>query len=103
MGRKSTSNNADLVQPTQYIVLKHKKAKEHPPELWPLPKFDPLPISSPYINSSANLPDDIDAGNPFDLFKLIFTDDIIEELVAHINEYIALHLTKKKNAKQIRL
>ena len=102
MGRKRTSNDADLVQPTQYIVPKHKKAKEHPPEPWPLPEFDPLPISSPHINGSANLPNDIDAGNPFDLFKLIFTDDIIEELVAHTNEYTALHPTKKKNAKKIR-
>ena len=48
MGRKRASNDADLVQPKQYIILKNKRAKIPPPELWPLPDFNSLPISLPY-------------------------------------------------------
>ena len=32
MGRKRTSNNTDLVQPKQYIILKNKRAKIPPLE-----------------------------------------------------------------------
>jgi len=71
MGRKRTSNNADLVQPNQYIVPKTKKAKIPPPQPWPLPKFDPLPINLPYTNSAPNLPPYIDPSDPIALFKLI--------------------------------
>jgi hypothetical protein len=71
MGRKRTSNNADLVQPKQYIVLKNKKAKIPPPEPWPLPEFHPLPIDHPLTNGAPNLPPHIDPTNPLALFKLI--------------------------------
>ena len=40
MGRKRSSNDADFVQPDQYIIPKNKKAKILPPEPWPLPEFD---------------------------------------------------------------
>ena len=50
MGRKRSSNDADIVQPDQYIVPKNKKAKIPPPESWPLPEFDPLPIDLPYTD-----------------------------------------------------
>jgi hypothetical protein len=40
MGRKCTSNDADLVELDKYIVPKNKKAKNLPPEPWPLLEFE---------------------------------------------------------------
>ena len=71
MGRKCTSNDADPVKPDQYIVLKHKKAKIPPPEPWPLPDFNPLPINTLYTNGAPNLLLYVDPTNPLALFRLI--------------------------------
>jgi hypothetical protein len=71
MGRKRSSNDADLVQPDQYIIPKNKKAKIPLPKPWPLPEFNPLPIDLPYTNSVPNLLPHVDPTNPFTLFKLI--------------------------------
>jgi len=71
MGRKYTSNDADLVQPEQYIIPKNKRAKIPPPEPWPLPDFNPLPIDLPYTDGAPNLLLHIDPTNPLALFKLI--------------------------------
>ena len=92
MGQKCTSNDADLVQPDQYIVLKNKRAKIPPPEPWPLLEFDPLPIDLPFTNGAPNLPPYIDSTDPLALFKLIWMDNLLEELAAFINKYIRLHL-----------
>ena len=87
MGRKSSSNDADLVQPDQYIVPKNKKAKIPPPESWPLPEFDPLPIDLPYTDGAPNLLLHVDPTDPLALFKLIWKDDLLKEPTAHMNEY----------------
>jgi hypothetical protein len=71
IGRKRTSNDADLVEPDQYIVPKHKKAKYLPPEPWPLPEFDPFPIDAPYTDSVPNLLLYVNPTNPLALFRLI--------------------------------
>jgi hypothetical protein len=91
MGRKRTSNDADLVQPEQYIVPKNKRAKIPPPEPWPLPDFNPLPIDLPHTDGAPNLPPHIDPTDPLALFKLIWTDDLLKELAAYINEYARLY------------
>jgi len=64
MGCKRTSNDADLVQPEQYIVPKNKRAKIPPLESWLLPDFNPLPISLPYTDGAPNLLPYIDPTNP---------------------------------------
>ena len=71
MGRKRTSNDADLVQPDQYIIPKNKRAKIPPPEPWPLPEFVPLPLNHPFTYGAPNLPPHIDPTDPLALFKLI--------------------------------
>ena len=91
MGRKRASNDADLVQPEQYIVLKNKRAKIPPLEPWLLPDFNPLPISLPLTDGTLNLPPYIDPTDPLALFKLIWTNNLLKELVAHTNEYIRLY------------
>jgi len=94
MGRKRSSNDVDLVQPDQYVVPKNKKAKIPPPEPWPLPNFDPLVIDFPYTDGAPNLPH-VDPTDPLALFKLIWTDGLLEELAAHTNEYARLHPYRK--------
>ena len=71
IGRKRTSDDADLMQPNQYIVPKNKRAKIPPPEPWELPDFTPLPIDLPYTDGAPNLPPHIDPTDPLALFKLI--------------------------------
>ena len=71
MGRKRTSNDADLVQPDQYIIPKNKRAKIPPQEPWPLLDFNPLPIDLLFTNGAPNLPPYIDLTDPLTLFKLI--------------------------------
>ena len=36
MSSKSTSNNIDLVEPTQYQISPNRKVKEPPPQPWAL-------------------------------------------------------------------
>ena len=91
MGCKCTSNDADLVQPEQYIISKNKWAKIPPLKPWSLLDFNPLPIDLPYIDSAPNLPPYIDPTNPLALFRLIWTDDLLEELVVYTNEYTKLY------------
>jgi Transposase IS4 len=92
MGRKRSSNDADLVQPDQYIVPKNKKAKIPPPDPWPLPDFDPLPIDLPYTDGEPNLPPHVDPTNPLALL-------LLEELAIYINEYVRLHPYREYNNK----
>ena len=92
MGRKRTSNDADLVEPNKYIVPKNKKAKTLPPKPWPLPEFKPLLVKCPYTYGAPNLPPNINPTNPLALFKLIWTDNLLKELAAYTNKYVRLHL-----------
>ena len=44
MPSKRTSDDTDLVEPTQYQVDPNRKVKEPPPQPLPLPAFNPLHI-----------------------------------------------------------
>lgn len=102
MGRNRVSNDVDFVQPDQYVVPPNRKAKQPPPDPKPLPHFEPLHIESPHTGGAPNLPPDVDPTDPYALFRLVFTEELLEELVAHTNKYAELHPTKKKNATKIR-
>lgn len=102
MGRNRVSNDVDFVQPDQYVIPPNRKAKQPPPDPKPLPHFEPLHIESPYIGGAPNLPPDVNPTDPYALFRLIFTEELLKELVAHTNEYAKLHPIKKKNAIKIR-
>jgi hypothetical protein len=71
MGCKRSSNDADLIQPDYYVIPKNKKAKIPPPEPWPLPEFNPLPINLLFTNSALNILPNVNPTNPLALFKLI--------------------------------
>ena len=91
MPSNRTSNDIDLVQPTQYHVPPHRIAKKPPPKPWPLPDFVPLDIHDFDDHGTANLPPDVDLHNPFELFSQFFTDDIMDKLVEWTNEFAELN------------
>ena len=84
---KRTSNDIDLVEPTQFRVLPNRKAKEPPPEPWPLPAFNPFHINDFDAHGKPNLPPDVEQSNPFAIFNQFFTDEIMEQLAEWTNKY----------------
>ena len=44
MPSKRTSDDIDLIEPTQYRADPNRKVKEPPPQPWPLPAFSPLHV-----------------------------------------------------------
>jgi len=56
-----------------------------------LPEFKPLYINNFDDHGTPNLPPDVDPHNPFDLFSLFFTDDIIDKLVEWTNKHVELY------------
>ena len=81
MPSNRTRIDADLVQKTQYNVPLNKTAKTPPPKPWPLPNFEPLLIDNWHDHGSPNVPFGTDIHNPFKLFSLFFTDEIMDNLV----------------------
>ena len=85
MVRNRYSNDEDFVPQTQY-PQRAKRAKKPPPPLPPaLPDFDPVPIDNNNTYKRPNIPEYIDASNPYKLFKLFFTDKLLDKLVEYIN------------------
>ena len=91
MARNYVSNDIDLVQPTQYPMSKNQGLKKLPPAPETLPAFTPLPIRNKNEYSKPNLPDYIDDKDPQQLFKLFWTDKLIDKLVEYINKNAELH------------
>ena len=92
MPSNCTSNNIDLVQPTQYKVPLNQVTKKPPPKLWELPNFKPLYINDFNNYSTLNLPPMLNQDNPFTIFSQFFTSKIINKLVKWINKYAELYL-----------
>ena len=97
MPRNRARIDADLVQKTQYNVPLNKTAKTPPPKPWPLPHFEPLYIDNLDDHGSTNLPLDVDQHDPYKLFSLFFTDNIIDRLVEQTNKHAELYLLDKEN------
>ena len=91
MPRNRARIDADLVQKTQYNVPPNKTAKTPPPKPWPLPHFEPLHIDNWDDHGSPNLPSDVDQHDPYELFSLFFTEDIINKLVEWTNKHAELY------------
>ena len=84
MPSNRTSNDIDLIQPTQYKVPLNRVAKKPPPKPWELLDFEPLHINDFDDHSTPNLPPTLDRNNPFAIFSQFFTSEII-------NKYAELH------------
>ena len=83
------SNDLDFVRPTQYVVPPGKKAKTPAPKPWKLPPFNALHINDFHLSSASNLPLGIDNSDPLALFRLFFTDKIVENIAEWTNAYAA--------------
>lgn len=64
-----------------------------------MPKFIPLNIDGApsYTHGKARIPEDVDKDDPYTLFQLFFTDEILESLVQHTNEFAELHQPKEES------
>ena len=93
MVRNRESNDIDFVPYTQHPKHASQKSRNPPPEPWPLPDFEPLPIKNKNTYGKPNLPSNVDNSDPLQLFKLFFTDEILDQLVEYTNRNAELHQT----------
>ena len=61
-----------------------------------MPEFKPLHINDWNDYSSLSLLSDVDLHNPFKLFSLFFTEEVIDKLVEWTNKHVELYLVDKK-------
>ena len=89
------SNDIDFVPYTQHPKYASQKSQNPPPEPWPLPDFEPLFIENENTYGKPNLPSNINNSDPLQLFKLFFTDEIMDQLIQYTNRNAELHQTSK--------
>ena len=80
---KLVSNDIDRVP----IEPPTKSAKRAPPKQWQLPKFKPQAITGAPTHGYGSLPDDVSHDDPYAVFSLFFTEDILQTIADHTNEY----------------
>ena len=76
----TSSNDLDFVRPTQYVVPPGKNAKTPAPKPWKLPPFNALHINDFHLSGASNLPLGVDNSDPLALFRLFFTDEMVENI-----------------------
>lgn len=85
------TNDIDFVEHTKYIVPPSKVAKKPPPEPWALPTFTPLQIDDYNDPGEPQIPPSLNRHNPLALFRLFFTDKIMDKMVKWINAHADAH------------
>jgi len=90
------SNDIDLVKYTEYIVPPSKTAKEPAPTPWPLPAFETLQVDDYNDPREPNIPPSLDQHDPLALFRLLFTNQMVDKIVEWTNKYVELHQPLKK-------
>ena len=93
MVRNNASNDEDFVLPTVYPNQPAASKKKAPPQPGPLPDFVPLHINNNNKYGRPNLPHNVDPGDAYGIFKLFFTDELLDKLVDFTNRYAELHPT----------
>ena len=90
--------NPDIIKPIKYIVPPTHIAKEPPLKPQELPKFEPYVIDDYNAHSKPNFLNYVNTSAPLKLFKLFFTDEIINKLVKWLNNYIKAYTPSNKDA-----
>ena len=93
MVRDKASNDKDFVPLTKYSKWLKRIKKKAPPEPNPVPNFNPLPINNDNLYRHPNLLKEINAGDPYAIFKLFFIDKLLDKLAEYINCNAELYLT----------
>ena len=84
---KRCGNDEDFVPATQYPkITKDTVIPELPNDRTP-PDFEPLFIENGFNHGSPNLPPDFDDTGCFEIFKLFFTDELMDLIVYHTNTH----------------
>ena len=91
MVRNYISNDIDLVQPTQYPTSRSRAVKKPLLALGLLFFFKPLPIYNNCEYGKLNLLKYINNKDPWQIFKLFQTDELVDRLIEYINKNIELH------------
>src|SRR5438552_1839929 len=82
---KKQGNDEDFVPATEYpTITKNTRIPELPNDRSP-PEFDPLPINNECHYGKPNLPPGLDDSNALEIFKLFFTDELMDLLVHYTN------------------
>jgi hypothetical protein len=92
MVRNKASNDEDFVLPTVYPNQLASSKKKAPPKPRPLPDFVPLYINNNNKYRRLNLPHNVNPGDAYGIFKLFFTNKLLNKLVNFTNRYIELYL-----------
>ncbi|KAF2817332.1 uncharacterized protein BDZ99DRAFT_13689 [Mytilinidion resinicola] len=82
-----------------------RRTYKHPklpyPKPTPLPAFEPLQINNYDAPGTPNIPPGLDQHDPVALFRLFFTDEMVEKMVRWTNEYAKDHRPSKGSATSI--
>ena len=92
MVRNPVSDDLDHVQDKPTATT---KAKSPPPKPWPMSVFKPLKIKNGRQYGLGKLPINVSC-NPYSLFTLFFTDEVMTKLMNHMNEFAAEHGVKNE-------
>ena len=93
MVRNRKSNDEDFVPQTQYPKRTTRPKKKPPPKPSALPDFDPVPIDNNTTYGRPNIPEYIDTSDPYAIFRLFFTDELLDKLAEFTNRNAELHPT----------
>ena len=88
MPRNKISNDLDHVKKDP---KPSNTPKGRPPDPWPLPKYVPLKITRRRTHGQGHLPNTIAPDDPYGIFSLFFSNETIQTLVDHTNEYAVLY------------
>ena len=94
MPRNKVSNDLDHVKKDP---KPSNTPKGRPSDPWPLPTYVPLKISNPRTNGQGHLPNTVAPDDPYAIFSLFFSDETIQILVYHTNEYAFQHPGPEKS------
>ena len=73
-----------------------KTKKKAPPTPQKLPNFNAIKINNKNKYRRPNILEDINISNPYELFKLFFTDKLLDRLIEYINRNTENNMTPLK-------
>ena len=82
---RKQGNDEDFVPATQYPKITKETQIPELPNDQSTPNFDPLPINNNSPHGEPNLPPGLDGSDAFGIFRLFFTDELVDLIVYYTN------------------